>query len=280
MVKISVVIPVYNGAKYLAASIRSVLEQSFTDFEVLVIDDGSTDDTEQIVHSFPDKRIRYIKRQHDYIASLNYGMEQARAPYIARMDADDMMHPDRLRIQYNIMEQEPTIDICGTWFTVFQEGNMAKKHVVPTYKGLVKDPVLTLLDKNILCHPSVLIRKSFLLKHHLSYEPEFCYAEDYRLWMEAAKRGAVIYVEPTSLLYYRISDNQICMTQREAQRIAAHQIREDAVAWLLQHIGHANLLHTYYKSLLQLEENELIDFDMKMKLLYTVLNNNKCLTNL
>ena len=103
-VNVSVLMPVFNGEKWIAEAIDSVLNQSYTDFELLILNDGSTDSTEQVILSYKDKRIKYVKRNHDFISALNDGLRMAQGKYIARMDADDVMHPDRLKIQVSLNE--------------------------------------------------------------------------------------------------------------------------------------------------------------------------------
>ncbi len=97
---VSVCMLMYNASKYLRECIDSVLAQTFQDFEFLIVDDGSTDDSVEIVQSYHDSRIRLIKNKHDYIGSLNILLDEARGKYIARMDADDVMMPMRLKIQF------------------------------------------------------------------------------------------------------------------------------------------------------------------------------------
>ncbi|MDE6365975.1 MAG: glycosyltransferase, partial [Muribaculaceae bacterium] len=104
---VSVCMPMYNASSYLRECIDSVLEQTFTDFELLIADDGSTDDSVAIVKSYADPRIRLICRQHDYIATLNCLIDEARGKYIARMDADDVMLPSRLQRQVAYMDAHP-----------------------------------------------------------------------------------------------------------------------------------------------------------------------------
>ena len=98
-ISISVCMPVYNASRYLRDCIDSILSQSFTDFELLIVDDGSTDDSVEIIRSYSDSRIRLIENKHDYIGSLNLLLQEARGKYIARMDADDVMLPNRLETQ-------------------------------------------------------------------------------------------------------------------------------------------------------------------------------------
>src|SRR5580698_4347191 len=113
--KVTVLMPAYNAGKYIAEAIRSVLEQSFTDFELLIINDGSTDETAKIANSFHDPRIVLINQENKGVsAALNVGLSYARAPYIARFDADDVCHPDRLKIQYNFITEYPEYSVIGS----------------------------------------------------------------------------------------------------------------------------------------------------------------------
>lgn len=169
----------------------------------------------KIVESFRDKRIRLINNKHDYIDSLNLGMEMADGKYIARMDADDIMHPDRLLVQFNLMEKESDIDICSTWCTLFN--NQSKRTAI--YKrafGYIKNPLITLLDSNIFTHPSMMFRTGFIRKHHLRYE-RYPYAEDYKINVEAAIKGAKFYIEPQSLLLYRCHAEQVSVKKKQSR---------------------------------------------------------------
>ena len=107
---VSVLMAVYNGEKYLLEAIESILNQTYTNFEFLIINDGSTDSTEEIILSYSDQRIRYIKNEQNLklIASLNKGLDLAKGKYIARMDADDISLPDRLEKQVNFLERNST----------------------------------------------------------------------------------------------------------------------------------------------------------------------------
>ncbi|MCS2384182.1 glycosyltransferase family 2 protein [Bacteroides thetaiotaomicron] len=105
MPEITVLMPVRNGEKYIKDAINSVLRQTLTDFELLIIDDGSIDRTVEIIQGYTDQRIRLEKREHQFIPNLNEGIKLASAPYIARMDADDIMHTERLRIQLKRMKK-------------------------------------------------------------------------------------------------------------------------------------------------------------------------------
>ena len=115
-IPISVIMPVYNGARYLRECLDSILCQTFRNFELLIVDDGSTDDTCDIIRSYSDNRIRLIESRHDYIASCNLLLKEAKGKYLARMDADDIMMPDRLMAQYEYMEISPSSPHSGIGF--------------------------------------------------------------------------------------------------------------------------------------------------------------------
>jgi hypothetical protein len=154
---ISVVMPVYNvPVEYLKESIESILNQTFEDFELLIIDDGSTE-TEGIdfIKTYQDPRISLIHNHHNFIDSLNKGILESKGKYIARMDADDIMLTQRLQVQYDFMEANPNIDICGSWIEVF--GN--KTNIIKTYTEH-KQIVALMLLANSMAHPAVILRRS------------------------------------------------------------------------------------------------------------------------
>ncbi|WP_315578925.1 glycosyltransferase family 2 protein [Hoylesella oralis] len=184
---ISVVMPVYNAEQYIKESIESIINQSFTDFECIIVDDGSDDHTPDIINTIVDERIILIASSHDFVKSLNKGVSAARGKYIARMDADDIMHPDRLRIQYEIMETEPSITVCSTWMRLFGK-DVSPGRISQSICGLVEYPLLAFLQGNFVFHPTTMIRKSFLDENTLLYE-HYPYAEDLKLWKEIALRG-------------------------------------------------------------------------------------------
>lgn len=146
----------YNASLYINDCISSVLAQSFQDFELLIVDDGSTDNSCEIVNSVRDNRIRLIQNQHDYVGSLNMLLDEAKGKYIARMDADDVMYPNRLAIQYEYMENHPHIDVIGGRMTVFKQSTKD-----PLYDLHVKSGSLCIsdmLDSCCICHPTVMFR--------------------------------------------------------------------------------------------------------------------------
>jgi len=156
----------YNAEDTIAESIESVLKQSFQNFEFIIVNDGSTDNTRSIINSYNDKRIRLIDNEHDTVQSLNIGLKVSTGKYIARMDAGDIMHIDRLKLQHSIMEEFPEITICSCWETVFGK-KMPKRIVEQQLSGLVELPLVQLLLNDERINPVYTIRKSFIVEHNL-----------------------------------------------------------------------------------------------------------------
>lgn len=271
---ISVVLPAYNASKYIGEAIDSIIRQSFRDFECLIIDDGSTDDTIDIVRSYNDERIVLIKNDHDFVASLNLGLSKARGKYIARMDADDIMHPDRLRIQHSIMEEETSIAVCGTWMQHIGK-NIAPGSMARSATGVVEDPILQFLNGNFVFHPTVMMRADFLRAYELKYE-NYAYAEDLKLWIEIAKLGGIFYIESQPLLLYRISETQVSNQKREEQRATTMQILFELLEWLLKR--NDSIFPEYkgiYEYLRQLLDRELTRSQNILQIMSLLLNSNK-----
>lgn len=245
MAKISVILPVYNGESYINEAIDSVLKQSFVDFELLVINDGSTDRTSEIINAYSDSRLKVASRHHDFIESLNDGLSRSKSKYIARMDADDVMHPDRLKVQYHIMEEEPSITICTSWMNAFGEGQTSRL-IQSDLSGLIQHPEILLLERNIIAHPTVMIRRSFLLDHQLYYKKGYAHAEDYKLWTDCAQYGAVFYIEPEPLLGYRVSSNQVSRIYRDEQNDSANKVRYEHLQHLILNAPHLEAFRGIY----------------------------------
>lgn len=232
MIPISIIMPAYNAQKYIKEAIESVLNQSFSDFEFIIIDDGSTDNTVQIVGSYKDSRIKLIQKEHDFINSLNAGIQVADGKYLARMDADDVMHVDRLRIQYAIMEEDSQIAVCSSWMTLFGDG-VPRGVISRSASGYVEYPLITLLQRCIFFHPTVMLRSDFLKKNGLKYEKGYVCAEDYKFWFEIAKCGGVFYVETQSLLYYRVSNTQVSERKQKEQEETSIRIKKEILDYLI-----------------------------------------------
>lgn len=226
--KVTVMMAVYNGEKYIRECLNSVLNQTYADFEFLILDDGSTDHTCDIIRSFKDSRIYLLENEHDYIASLNRGLKEAKGELIARMDADDIMLPERLKRQVTLMENQPDVDVCASWCNTFGRHNIQRKGI----RGAVLHPMAELINGNIFCHSTVMLRKGFLHKYDLSYK-RYDYAEDYKLWCDIAKLGGRFYVIPEPLIKFRLSDNQVSFRNMKEQKKTAGKIQNELLEAIL-----------------------------------------------
>ena len=151
---VSVCMPIYNAAPFLRMCIDSILSQSFDDFELIIVDDGSTDESVDIVLTYTDCRIKLIRNRHNYIESLNRSIAEAVGKYIARMDSDDVMPIDRLKTQYAFMEGHPEIDVLSGALAMFRESPNNIVCDVKTQKGFVT--LGDMVDCCCIGHPTVM----------------------------------------------------------------------------------------------------------------------------
>ncbi len=224
---VSVCMPVYNRAAYIEECVESILAQTFTDFELVIVDDGSTDGTCGLIRSFRDPRIRLIRGTHDYIASCNRALDEARGKYVARMDSDDLMMPDRLRLQYDYLEAHPGVDILGGDMRVFGEG----EEWTMTYPGEVD--VRSLYERGSgLAHPTVMMRRESIDRLGIRYERPYIYAEDYAFWARAAMQGLAIRNLPEVLVRYRLSHSQATFRHAREQARAVKGVKNLLSRWM------------------------------------------------
>jgi glycosyltransferase involved in cell wall biosynthesis len=197
--KVTVLMPVFNGQAYLRQAIQSVLDQTFSDFEFLIVDDGSTDDSVRIINSFSDVRIRLVRNERNIriVQTLNRGLSLAQGDYIARMDCDDLSLPKRLATQVAFMDTHPEVGICGTWIRTF---NGRKRHEIryPSEPDLVRCALLFVAP---FAHPSVMMRRDSIEEHRLRYEEGYPNAEDFRFWQKASHFFPLSNVTEVLLLY-------------------------------------------------------------------------------
>ncbi|NDV46181.1 glycosyltransferase [Paludibacter sp. 221] len=228
---VSIVMPVFNADQYLKESITSVLGQTYRNFELIIIDDCSSDNSVNIIRSFDDERIRLIERiENNLVDALNTGINAASGKYIARFDADDIMMPDRLQTQVDVMERNLNISICSSQMVAFDQ----KKEFLSSSgkNGYINQVMFNFLEANYIFHPTVMLRKKFLVKNNLKYEKDYIYAEDYKLWTEIAKRGGMFFIIDRPLIRYRISPNQISYKKSDIQTQTARKIRLEIFEYL------------------------------------------------
>lgn len=217
---VSVILPVYNAALYLRQAVDSILGQTFTDFELLLINDGSTDDSENIIQSYNDGRIRYVKNEGNsgLIFSLNKGIELACGEWIARMDADDISLPERLEKQLTFLTSNPLVELLATTVKLIDD----QTRQLPDWEDDKRHTTAAQIRKflpmnNCIAHPTVMGKASVFKKY--KYQPDLTgeykyvhnqkYSEDYDLWLRLAADGVIIekLVEP--LLLYRVLPTSI-----------------------------------------------------------------------
>lgn len=209
--KVTVLMPVYNGEKYLRDAIDSILSQDFNDFEFLIIDDGSTDDSHNIISSYSDPRIRLISNEKNIglVNSLNKGFEASRAEYIVRMDCDDMSLKHRLSTQVKFMDSHSTIGASGSYYNLLLNG----KKAVADFPLNHHEIMCFMLFNSPIAHPTAIIRKSIIIREKLSYRPEYIHAEDYDLWSQIIETSELANVSDV-LLNYRVHEKQITSNEK------------------------------------------------------------------
>jgi len=202
-------------------SIESILNQTFSDFELLIFNDGSTDESRQVITAIDDARIVFIDSDQNqgYVAHLNAGLRLAKGKYIARMDADDIALPERFARQVALLEADDSIGLCGTAFEAF--GLASGVAHVPLSNQEIYETMLTHCP---IGHPTVMFRKAIVDQYQLAYSKDFMPAEDYNLWYDFGK-VAKLQNLPDVLLRYRVHATQISAAQNECQRANADRVR-------------------------------------------------------
>ncbi len=213
--RVTVLMPVYNCEHHVARSIKSILRQTFSDFEFLIIDDGSTDSTDEVILSFSDKRINYIHNERNIgvANTLNRGLKMAKGEYIVRMDSDDISRPMRIERQVKFMDSNPSIGISGTFTRLFgsQLPVINRRPIGPS----VVDAFMVF--DNPISHPTAILRRQFIIENELRYDPQFNRTEDYELWCRC--RGVFLLDNlPELLLMMRIHKESVTGKFEEIMR--------------------------------------------------------------
>lgn len=210
--------PVYNGERYLREAVESILGQTWSDFEFLVVDDGSTDASAAIVESYADERIRLVRngRNLGLIAALNKGLETARGRYVARMDADDVSLPRRLERQVAYMERNPEVCVAGSYCRVIDETGRSIRTFVPEPRGFLLSFRMHVEGLTPVYHPTVMFRTG-PIREQGGYSPDFPHAEDGALWFRLNAAGRSFANIPEVLVLYRSHGGQITQTRSDEQ---------------------------------------------------------------
>jgi len=220
---VTVLMPVYNGQHFIKESIESILNQSYTNFEFLIINDGSTDDSEKIINSYTDHRIVFINNAENkgLIETLNSGIQLSKGDYIARMDADDISLVNRIEKQVEFLDQNTEIGFLGTNYTIFGD-----KFEDVEYPSVHDDLKLACLMYNPFCHPSVMFRKSVLEKNKICFEKKYIHAEEYKVWSEilSISKGHNL---SEKLIKYRFHEAQVSQVHGQKQKEVSKLIRAE-----------------------------------------------------
>jgi glycosyltransferase involved in cell wall biosynthesis len=230
---VSVVMPVYNGQRFLEQALDSIVAQTYRDFDFHVVDDGSTDDTPRILRRYAARDPRIIlhtlERNQGFAAALNVGCRAARGDLIARMDADDVSLPNRLERQITFLRRHSDVGVLGTCVQVIDEdGRLGAVWPCPAQPGLT---AWTLMFTCIVVHPSVMLRRSLLERsgfYPLGYTP----VEDYALWMRMAKMTRITNL-PDVLVRYREVGSSL-------SRAANERVESESVRVVRETIGNVN----------------------------------------
>lgn len=216
---ISVLLPVHNAAGTLAESVQSILYQSFRDFELILIDDGSTDGTRDVTDAFRDSRIRpvFCRYEGGLCASLNAGLRLAEGRYICMMDAYSIAHRDRLEMQFRFMERNPHTDIAGSFCTLDPGDRVLRT-------GTIHDAIrVRLLARQVCCHPTLIVRGSLFARYDIRYDEEYLLAGDYE-FLSRASRYCTIANMPVSLLKYRMHPDRPAVKHDRVYRFFSRRI--------------------------------------------------------
>lgn len=209
--KISCIMPAYNAGKYLKVAIDSILNQTFKDFELIIINDGSSDNTEDIILSYNDSRIVYIKNERNLklMKTLNKGIDKAKGEFISRMDSDDQAHPSLFEKELQEFEKHPDAGIVNILTNHMSEDGLRIRPNRQYFKISPDVCSVVCIYANMISHPGVMVRGNLMRKYHYSEDEKYLHFEDFELWCRMFKNGIKCYTLPERLLNYRMTSTSI-----------------------------------------------------------------------
>ena len=247
--KVSVIFPVYNGEKYVREAFQSILDQTFEDFELIVIDDGSTDNSFEILSQFKDPRIRLLRNEKNQgiIFTLNKAISEAKGEFLARMDADDISDPKRFAVQLSFLEKNPSVGVCGTMMKLVNSNKIQKRRFFEP-----ESVKAAFLMTNQLVHPSVMMRRDLFSTSEI-YSDIYPHAEDYALWISLLPKTKICVLHEV-LLNYRTHANQVSRIHTTIQKESVGKAQQ----MLFDYLGietdeaerklHLSLFHEQYEA--------------------------------
>lgn len=234
---ISVIMSNYNTPEeYLREAIESILNQTYSDFEFIIVDDCSTDNSLEIIKSYKDSRISVIKNKVNMgiTKSLNRALAVSKGEFVARMDADDICLPERFEKQVEYLKQNREVIVCGTWVELFGNGADAynekySRKILPE-KETLQINLLFGNHMNII-HPTAMFNHKLLKDNNIVYNENYIYAQDYRMWVDCSQKGELKNI-PEILFKYRIHNKAVSSDKKSVQTECAKNIMAEQLAWL------------------------------------------------
>lgn len=277
--KVSVLMPVYNGAQYLQEAIDSILNQTFKDFELIIIDDGSLDESAEIIrlNADNDSRIVPLKNRQNLgiCVTLNKGLDAAKGEYIIRMDCDDISHPDRFAVQVDFMDSHPDYGMAGSKIRVFGEG------IKPYIFCFDEDWRMCMADmifSTCVAHPAVILRNNVIQKYNLRYDDRFRGVEDFYMWWQLAKFSKITNIQKP-LLNYRIHKKQVTKNYKNEIYLKMLQsFLEERLFFLKVDLSkrQKEIVIRYILKDYQFNDEEMCEFiETCSKILYSIKKNNR-----
>jgi glycosyltransferase involved in cell wall biosynthesis len=254
---ISVLMSVHNGENYLEEAIESILNQTYPDFELIIINDFSTDSSFEIIKKFADKRIVLIENDHNIglTKSLNKGLKIAKGEYIARMDADDISEINRFEKQIDVLQKNPDYTVVGSNIFLIDDTGLIIEQI--KYPETTEENLGNIFFDNTIVHSSAMFRKDFVMSLG-GYNEEYSKSQDYDLWLNIIENGGLLYNIQESLLKYRIhagsisnkfgseqEQNAIRIVRRRLKSILDIDIKESDLK-VLRNKKNRNVLQKYF----------------------------------
>lgn len=273
---VTVLLPVYNAEPYIEACIDSILEQTYSNLEILIINDGSTDNTLDLINEYDDERITVLSHPNvGLIQTLNKGLELAKGSYIVRMDADDMMIPSRIALQVKFMEENKAIGASGGSMETFDDRGNVKFVSNPASP---EELVFYSLKSVSIFHPTAIIRSSVIRTHDIRYDENYPHAEDAGFWLEIMKVSALANIKSV-VLKYRISDGQVSKVFSDEQGRSVKKVRHRTFDYINEKYGvdlsecaleqlPKNVSYHYYYCYYVVVLNDSIDRLLKAKIIF------------
>ena len=258
--KVSIIMPVYNVAPYLKEAIDSILSQTFTDYELIVLNDCSPDNSEEILNTYTDKRIiRYLGDKNVGLASiLNIGIKMAKGEYIARMDSDDISLPKRIEVQVAFLESHPNVDLVSSAMQRFGDSDLVMCHTTN-----YEDIKFNAISYSPVLHASSMWRKDRFINEGLFYRQEMVPSEDYDLWTRALIKHMVLANISDILYKYRSHDSQVTNVNKDWSKsdLIGYEYVKAIFPWIsdqkareFRNIMTINIASNFKKACLELEQ--------------------------